>query len=41
MLKTSKDITTIAKKEIGERINADTPSWQTFADILRGAKIYE
>jgi hypothetical protein len=24
-----------------EHINADTPSWTTFADILRGARIYE
>lgn len=22
-------------------INADTPSWKVFADILKGAKIYE
>ena len=25
----------------GQSINADKPSWQTFADILRGASIYE
>ena len=25
----------------GQPINADKPSWQTFADILRGASIYE
>lgn len=24
-----------------EGIEADTPTWQVFADILRGAKIYE
>jgi hypothetical protein len=22
-------------------IDADIPSWQTFADVIRGAKIYE
>lgn len=25
----------------GQSLNADKPSWQTFADILRGASIYE
>lgn len=25
----------------GEVINADVPSWTTFADIIKGAKIYE
>jgi hypothetical protein len=29
------------QKEIGEHINADIPTWRTFADILRGARIYE
>ena len=24
-----------------QNINADTPSWQVFADMLQGAKIYE
>lgn len=24
-----------------QNINADTPSWKVFADILKGAKIYE
>lgn len=24
-----------------QNINADTPSWQIFADMLQGAKIYE
>lgn len=24
-----------------EKINADTPSWRTFADILRGTRVYE
>jgi hypothetical protein len=24
-----------------QNVNADTPSWKVFADILRGAKIYE
>ena len=27
--------------DAGQAINADKPSWQTFADILRGASIYE
>jgi hypothetical protein len=25
----------------GQNINADKPDWQTFADILKGATIYE
>ncbi|HTJ47914.1 MAG TPA: hypothetical protein VL443_00570 [Cyclobacteriaceae bacterium] len=29
------------KNEIGEQVSADTPSWRVFADILRGARIYE
>jgi hypothetical protein len=29
------------EKETGEHINADIPFWRTFADILRGARIYE
>jgi hypothetical protein len=29
------------EKETGEHINADIPSWRTFADILKGARIYE
>ncbi|WP_439952032.1 DUF7660 family protein [Flavobacterium psychrotrophum] len=24
-----------------QNINADQPSWKTFSDIFRGAKIYE
>lgn len=27
--------------EPSEKINADTPSWRTFADILRGTRVYE
>lgn len=26
---------------MGQQINADTPSWQTFADIFKGATMYE
>lgn len=29
------------RKELGEQINADNPSWRVFADILRGSRIYE
>jgi hypothetical protein len=29
------------ENEIGERVDADVPTWRTFADILRGARIYE
>ena len=29
------------KNEIGEHINADTPAWRVFADILKGASVYE
>lgn len=25
----------------GQDINADEPSWQIFADIMQGAKVYE
>jgi hypothetical protein len=25
----------------GKNINADIPTWQLFADILKGARIYE
>lgn len=25
----------------GQPVNADEPSWQTFADIFKGAKMYE
>jgi molybdate-binding protein len=28
-------------KNTNQNINADTPSWQVFADILMGAKVYE
>jgi hypothetical protein len=24
-----------------QNVNADTPSWKVFADILKGAKVYE
>lgn len=28
-------------KNTDQNINADNPSWQVFADILMGAKVYE
>lgn len=28
-------------KQTGEKINPDAPTWRVFADILRGAKVYE
>ncbi|MDO4229272.1 MAG: hypothetical protein Q4C98_05610 [Capnocytophaga sp.] len=28
-------------KNTQQNINADTPSWRVFADIFRGAKVYE
>lgn len=28
-------------KNTNQNVNADTPSWKVFADILTGAKIYE
>ena len=28
-------------KNTNQNINADTPSWRVFADILMGAKVYE
>lgn len=28
-------------KNTGQNINADTPSWRVFADILCGTKVYE
>lgn len=30
-----------SKKEIGGHVNAYVPSWRVFADILKGASIYE
>lgn len=29
------------EKELGEQINPDVPSFRVFADILRGATVYE